>query len=126
MKRKRKIKFLLRKVYRMKTIPDIQIINGVISFRSDILGGKKDKESPPYVSIGWNGNPQFIAICHVRKSIRYGLTATSAEIYKLRLDKHFVDKLKRLRVDIMINEKPDVINVETRLYEKEKEDKIFS
>lgn len=118
MKRKRKIKFLLRKVYRMKTIPDAQIINGVISFRSDILGGKKDKESPPYVCVGWNTNPQFIAICHVRKSIRYGLSAASAEIYKVRLDRDFVIKLKRLRVNIMINERAEVINAKFRLFEE--------
>lgn len=118
MKRKRKIKFLLRKVYRMKTIPDIQIINGVISFRSNILGGKKDKESQPYVCIGWYSNPQFIAIVHVRKSIRYGLVANSAEILKVKLDRQFVDKLKRLRVDIMINESAEVINEKFRLFEE--------
>lgn len=110
MKRKRKLKFLLRKVYKMKTIPDIQIINGVISFRSNILGGKKDKGGPPYVCIGWSNNPQFIAIVHVRKSIRYGLVANSAEIYKVKLDRQFVIKLKRLRVDIMINESAEVID----------------
>ena len=118
MKRKRKIKFLLRKVYRMKTIPDIQIVNGVISFRSNILGGKKDKESQPYVCIGWNTNPQFIAIVHVRKSIRYGLVANSVEMYKVKLDRQFIIKLKRLRVDIMINERPEVINEKIRLLEE--------
>lgn len=122
MKRKRKIKFLLRKVYRMKTIPDAQIINGVISFRSDILGGKKDKESPPYVYIGWYSSPQYIAIVHMRKSIRYGLVPYRVEIHKVKLDMQFVDKLKRLRPDIVAKEK----TWEARLYEKEKENKIFS
>ena len=122
MKRKRKIKFLLRKVYKMKTIPDIQIINGVISFRSDILGGKKDKGGPPYLCIGWYSDPQYIAIVHVCKSIRYGLVANGAEILKVKLDRQFVDKLKRLRPDIVAKEK----TWEGRLYEKEKEDKIFS
>lgn len=116
--RKRKIKFLLRKAYRMKTIPDNHIINGVVSFRSNILGGKKDKESQPYVCIEWNTNPQFIAILHVRKSIRYGLVVNSAEIYKVKLDRQFVIKLKRLRVDIMINERPEVINAKIRLFEE--------
>lgn len=48
--------------------------------------------------------------------------ANSAEICKARLDREFVDKLKRLRPDIVAKEK----TWEARLYEKEKEDKIFS
>ena len=118
MKRKRKIKFLLRKVYRMKTIPDRQIIDGIISFRSDILGGKKDKEGPPYVCIGWNYSKQFMSIIHVRKSIRYGHVPVGIEMRIVRLDRDFVHKLKRLRVNIMINESPEVINEKIRLFEE--------
>ena len=118
MKRKRKIKFLLRKAYRMKTIPNTQIIDGIISFRSDILGGKKDKEGPPYVCIGWNYSKQFIAIVHIHKSIRYGQVPTGIEMHIVRLDRDFVNKLKRLRDDLMIKERTEIINEETRLSEE--------
>ena len=102
----------------MKAIPNIQIINGIISFRSDILGGKKDKEGPPYVCIGWNYSKQFIAIVHVRKSIRYGLMPNGVETHIVRLDRDFVDKLKCLRDDLMDKERTEIINEETGLFEE--------
>lgn len=98
MRKKKKIKYLVNKIYKRKTYSDTEIVNGYIVIDADIMEGKRDRLQSNAI-LNWNKDPAILKVYHHTNP--HSLFDNIVERYKVSLDKDFLNELKRKQIDVL-------------------------
>lgn len=98
MRKKKKIKYLVNKIYKRKIYSDTEIVNGCIVIDADIMKGKRDRLQSNAI-LNWNKDPAILKVYHYTNPHR--LFDNIVERYKVSLDRDFLNELKRKQIDVL-------------------------